>query len=60
MPQSMGGSGLDRFKKAIELNFRIRPVGLVLAAAYAASCLISRQFSLASSSCPQASGQRHC
>ncbi|SNY70462.1 Signal transduction histidine kinase, glucose-6-phosphate specific [Stenotrophomonas sp. CC120223-11] len=42
----MGGSGLDRFKKAIELSFRIRPVGLVLAAVYAASCLISRQFSL--------------
>lgn len=37
---------MDRFKKAIELSFRIRPVGLVLAAAYAASCLISRQFSL--------------
>ncbi len=46
MPRSMGGSGLDRFKKAIELSFRIRPVGLVLAATYAASCLISRQFSL--------------
>lgn len=37
---------MDRFKKAIELSFRIRPVGLVLAAVYAASCLISRQFSL--------------
>lgn len=37
---------MDRFKKAIELSFRIRPVGITLAAAYALSCLASRQFSL--------------
>jgi len=37
---------LDRFRKAVELGFRIRPVGIALAAVYALSCLISRQFSL--------------
>ena len=43
---SKGGSGLDRFKKAVELSFRIRPAGIALAAVYALSCLGSRQFSL--------------
>lgn len=37
---------MDRFKEAIELSFRIRPVGIALAAVYALSCLVSRQFSL--------------
>ncbi len=42
----MRGAGLDRFKEAIELSFRIRPVGIALAAVYALGCLASRQFSL--------------
>ncbi|WP_295570824.1 MASE1 domain-containing protein [Stenotrophomonas maltophilia] len=37
---------MDRLKGAIELSFRIRPVGIALAVVYALSCLISRQFSL--------------
>ncbi|WP_447944872.1 MASE1 domain-containing protein [Stenotrophomonas indicatrix] len=37
---------MDRLKNAFEVSFRLRPVGLALAAVYAASCLISRQFSL--------------
>ncbi|CRD47658.1 MASE1 domain-containing protein [Stenotrophomonas indicatrix] len=41
-----GEAFLDRLKNAFEVSFRIRPVGLALAAVYAASCLVSRQFSL--------------
>lgn len=37
---------MDRLKNVVELSVRIRPVGLALAALYAASCLASRQFSL--------------
>lgn len=37
---------MDRFKEAVELSFRIRPVGIALAAVYALGCLASRQFSL--------------
>lgn len=37
---------MDRFKEGMELSFRIRPVGIALAAVYALSCLASRQFSL--------------
>ncbi len=37
---------MERFKESIELSFRIRPVGIALAAVYALSCLASRQFSL--------------